>query len=264
MGDRTCPLALPTGGYRAAQPFTLVEVLVVIAIIGLLIAILLPAVQAARESARKTQCFNNLKQIGIALVSYHDTYGSLPPGYVSRSTTMEMTWGPAGAGPRSCYRNSSNLTSSRRSNSQRQSKVRPTPKRHTSIIPTYLCPSDTVNPTWTAMTRDTLGNPMAPICDVASANYVAMFGSQEPGVDGDGLFFRNSNVRLADITDGLSQTIAAGERSHFLGFATWTGSVTGAILFDDDGDAIGRAHTEGASGMVLGHAGESATPGRRQ
>lgn len=62
--------------------FTLVELLVVIAIIGILIALLLPAVQAAREAARRSACTNNLKQIGIALHNYHDTFGHLPPSEV--------------------------------------------------------------------------------------------------------------------------------------------------------------------------------------
>jgi prepilin-type N-terminal cleavage/methylation domain-containing protein len=128
---------------RARQAgFTLVELLVVIAIIGVLIALLLPAVQSAREAARRSQCLNNLKQIGVAMHGYADSHKSFPPGNITDgaccSALSHITW-PISILP---YVEQSNLGTQYNYN---------LPNEHpsnaflrTQLVPIYVCPSDTM------------------------------------------------------------------------------------------------------------------------
>jgi len=241
-------------GFRRA--FTLIELLTVVAVIAILAGLLLPAVQAARESARRARCANHLRQIGMALLSYHGSHGVLPSGYVSSVTSSGADSGP-GWGWAALSLPYMEETPLWMTLDFRRPIESPVNIGREQLIPGLLCPSnDVTNPTWPAEVRDAVGNPQSSICDVGFAAYVGMMGSTDNGPNFDGLFFRNSHVSNRNITDGSSHTIAVGERAYRLGDATWVGAVAGAMMFpDDDEGEIAVPHLKPSSGMVLGHAG---------
>jgi prepilin-type processing-associated H-X9-DG protein/prepilin-type N-terminal cleavage/methylation domain-containing protein len=241
--------------------FTLIELLVVISIIALLVALLLPAVQAARESARRGQCVNNLKQIGLALHNYHSSQQIFPPGYVSNFDASGNDTGPGWGWAAMLLPQIEQkpLFDSVNFNLPIEDVSNPTSRLTQMTV--FLCPSDSAPPVWWALTRDSSGVPLQNICQVASASYVGMYGTSDPGIDGDGIFFRDGNIGIPNITDGTAQTIAAGERAYALGVATWVGSVTGTSLFPLTNDGVGYPRVESAPGMILGHAGGNVGPG---
>ena len=232
--------------------FTLIELLVVIAIIAILVALLLPAVQQAREAARRSQCVNNLKQIGLALQNYHESNQKFPPGYVSTFDNMGNDLGPGwGWAARLLpVLDQKPLYGTIRLDQPIEAVTNI--KARTMSIKVYLCPSDSVRERWTASTHDSVGNVTGAVCDVAAANYVANYGVSEPGIDGEGLFFRNSDVAMRDITDGTSTTLAVGERSQRWCEATWVGAVTNASLFPSP-TSPAVPFVQNASSMILGH-----------
>lgn len=239
---------------------TLIELLVAIAIIGVLIGMLLPAVQKVREIANRTSCTNNLKQIGLALQSYHETAGSFPPGYVSGVDSSGNDTGPGWGWAAFILPQMEQEATYKAIAFDQPIEAPVNSGARLTLMKSFLCPADVVRPAWSAVKHDLAGNPVATICDVASANFIAVFGTTEPGVDGDGVFFRNSKIAIRDITDGTSRTIIVGERSHKLCDATWVGAVTNANLFPPPGSPAPPV-VDNSSGMILGHTGDGNGPG---
>jgi prepilin-type N-terminal cleavage/methylation domain-containing protein/prepilin-type processing-associated H-X9-DG protein len=191
------PLILPR------RAFTLVELLVVIAIIGVLVGLLLPAVQKVREAANRIKCANNLKQIALALHNYHDTNGSLPPGYQAPGFNVGWGWGAFLLPFLEQQNLSTQLGVSSTAFGGGANPVLATPLTQTKLS-VYVCPSDT-GPALNPFKRDH-----------AKSNYRGVAGPYLPpvyvaDVDYGGVLFQNSKVRLTDITDGTSNTLAVGE-----------------------------------------------------
>ncbi len=258
--------------------FTLVELLVVITIIGVLIALLLPAVQAAREAARRGQCTNNLKQIGLALHGYHTALRSFPPGYISAVGTDNVAhdlgpgWGWAAM--ILPYIELDNVKAQIRYDKDITDPLNGAVR--VTSLPVFLCPSDDAAKTFQV---DSLGdsppysNPLTasggPVT-VAHGNYLGIFGNPEitpdPGFLNPtqdptrlpihrGMFYRNYAVKISDVTDGTSNTLFVGERSTNLAYATWTGAVTGGQVPAHLPDYYNYG-PEGAPVLVLGHTGD--------
>jgi prepilin-type N-terminal cleavage/methylation domain-containing protein/prepilin-type processing-associated H-X9-DG protein len=187
-----------------ARGLTLIELLVVIAIIGLVLALVLPAIHSSREAVRRTQCQNNLRQIGVALNRYHDAHGSFPSGIVWPDRTFWTALILPEIDQKPLYHS---LCFGRPWDEADSSNQRACG----SYVPLYRCPSSTA-PAHMDFQRI---RERVPCTYLACASGITARESGPPPLAGeansDGLFFVNSAVRIAQIADGTSCTVAVGE-----------------------------------------------------
>lgn len=254
---------------KQRRGFTLIELLVVIAIIAVLISLLLPAVQQAREAARRTQCRSNLKQLGLALHNYHDSSRVFPPAYIGGIGTSGTAFGIAYPD------DNSNGTSGFAWGTLMLPQLDQAPlygrldfsqpcwapgnlALANIKLTVFLCPSTSGGSEGFAMEKWTSGSsaapgspvPFSPTLFVPHSHYVTNAGIHQPwgrapayandfsqpepipatgmSVIQDGAFYRNSRIRTADVTDGLSNTVFIGEHSSRLSNKTWYGTVPNA------------------------------------
>jgi prepilin-type N-terminal cleavage/methylation domain-containing protein len=258
MPNRTdFKLSQPRQHWRSVQTrdgFTLVELLVVIAIIGVLVALLLPAVQAAREAARRSQCQNNLKQLGLALQMYHDTHELFPVGavnhegsfwsyyimpFIEQSNTQNIMTIGEGAGGNFQWAYPSPYSREQILSNPAYVNIVACETR----IPSFQCPStgipqegqyDISSDNWHVMNRQPasyLGNASGIVISQNTR------GRGDSMTNLDGVLFGMSEIAMKDIEDGTSNTLLVGEARHDV----------------EAQDQIGGAKAENASGDHKDH-----------
>lgn len=256
---------------RRRRGFTLIELLVVIAIIAILIALLVPAVQKVREAASRTQCVNNMKQIGLALHAYEGTYKRFPMGssgggqycWVNASYPTGLTWNTWRVSILPYIEQTATYTAIQ-SGMASEVDFAPSGSWYTTFanlptqsiaIPTYQCPADPnvgrlfkFGPGWAPLTNTNAafasytGSAGAEAyhttCGVAASGTTCfnsgvggMHGSDAVSAETSGFFvFRKIKFRIADMTDGTSNTIAVGEeRTQDMKGFTWTNGAYGVF-----------------------------------
>ena len=212
---------------RSRNGFTLIELLVVIAIIAVLVAILLPAVQQAREAARSALCRNNLKQIGIAMHSYHETYGCFPSGMFEDTNVGSAGLGASGFVVMLPYIDQSNTYN--RYNFEEMYGSANNKAVVSQKISSCLCPSMEIP------------RPVGTICGEigAAGSYLLHEGTGSYQNPSRGIFpfnspiffgTKNSLVRVADVVDGTSNTLAVGEAGYRYFNYTWSSCSTDPSL----------------------------------
>jgi prepilin-type N-terminal cleavage/methylation domain-containing protein/prepilin-type processing-associated H-X9-DG protein len=224
---------------RLRRAFTLVELLIVLAIVGLLLAMLLPATQYAREAARRTTCQNQLRQMGVALQLHHDTHLSFPSGWTGwEGRRHEISNGP-GFGWAAMILPEMEQPALAEKIDYSQSILSPANElARATYLSGFRCPSDSGPKYWELRkpSQELLGR-------FPTANYVGNFGStlleycdglagtglQCDGEPYGGMLYHNSHVRIPEVVDGTSNTILVGERCSnsddaFAQTATWVGA----------------------------------------
>jgi len=250
--------------------FSLVELLVTIAIVASLVGLLLPAVQAARESARRSGCGLNLRQLALAILTHESSRRRLPAGYVTEPGRVPVDPASKDRPPGTGW---GLLIAAYLEESALADRYRPAagigigaPENHSvvSAAPViFRCPSD-AGPRAAFAALDEAGGPHPSGAILGRSSYVANAGHAEPWAEplesweghANGPLYRNSWLKLSRISDGLSKTVFLGEHSQRVSQKAWAGTLPGAASHPSEAFSLRvGSEPDGAATLLLVHSG---------